>query len=291
MSELTKLFEEKEPETLQKLRDLVKKHEQEADPLVRWCTKPGCPGLMRGESLDAKKVVCPKCSTEVCFQCRDEWHGRTSCEQNMNSKLEGWADQHGGVRFCPVCRTKVEKNEGCNHMTCIICRYEFCWFCLGYAAHDAHHFDPWNPRSCGAGQFDRTATRWPIINYLKFVALIVIGILFIPLIYVLYFVVGGFLMGGFIMHDKCGRNPCAALIGCIVGVILGTLVGALLSPFALLIYLLGIVCSIGYAIYFIFRSLWFKVVGTAEPEEERNAKAQALLKIQEKIRENKKLVE
>ena len=105
---------------------------------------------MRGDSLETKVVICALCLTQVCFQCRDEKHEGT-CEENMNNKLEGWVQEHGGVRFCPVCKTKVEKNEGCNHMTCIICKYEFCWFCLGFAGAGSDHWNIMNPRNCGYG--------------------------------------------------------------------------------------------------------------------------------------------
>ncbi len=43
------------------------------------------------------------------------------------------------IRHCPKCRLKVEKNEGCRHMTCAVCKHEWCWLCgsdyYGYRGH------------------------------------------------------------------------------------------------------------------------------------------------------------
>jgi len=33
------------------------------------------------------------------------------------------------TRPCPRCQLPIEKDEGCNHMTCRKCRYDFCWIC------------------------------------------------------------------------------------------------------------------------------------------------------------------
>jgi hypothetical protein len=40
---------------------------------------------------------------------------------------EVWKDQNS--KKCPGCYANIQKNEGCNHMTCSRCRQEFCWIC------------------------------------------------------------------------------------------------------------------------------------------------------------------
>ena len=33
------------------------------------------------------------------------------------------------TKKCPKCNINVEKNGGCMHMTCVNCKYDFCWMC------------------------------------------------------------------------------------------------------------------------------------------------------------------
>ena len=38
------------------------------------------------------------------------------------------------TKKCPRCSTAIEKDEGCNHMSCRKCRHEFCWICMQVGA-------------------------------------------------------------------------------------------------------------------------------------------------------------
>jgi len=48
---------------------------------------------------------------------------------------ERWGDSkdfmENETKQCPFCLAWIEKNGGCNHMTCNHCRGEFCWLCFG----------------------------------------------------------------------------------------------------------------------------------------------------------------
>ena len=49
------------------------------------------------------------------------------CEDD--SETANWISAN--TKECPKCNSTIEKNGGCNHMTCRKCKHEFCWMCMG----------------------------------------------------------------------------------------------------------------------------------------------------------------
>lgn len=104
---------------------------------IKWC-----PGADCGRAVKAKPGVIGiqcDCGTRFCFRCGGEDHSPCSCEElkkwiikcKDDSETFNWLVAN--TKPCPKCQTCIEKNGGCNHMTCKngACKYEFCWVCCG----------------------------------------------------------------------------------------------------------------------------------------------------------------
>ena len=84
----------------------------------------------------------------TCMSCFQAAHSPYSCElaQEWSNKIREQLQQvdvdkssgdianalwlAANCKRCPRCQTPIEKDEGCNHMSCRKCRYEFCWICM-----------------------------------------------------------------------------------------------------------------------------------------------------------------
>ncbi|KAF8149451.1 hypothetical protein B0H34DRAFT_802444 [Crassisporium funariophilum] len=71
----------------------------------------GCP-----IESDHRPVVCGVAKMWL-KKCRDD------------SETANWIKSN--TKECTNCQSTIEKNGGCNHMTCKKCRHEFCWVCMG----------------------------------------------------------------------------------------------------------------------------------------------------------------
>ena len=102
---------------------------------LRWCPGNDCNYAVKCDigSMEQVNIKC-LCGHEWCFSCRKANHLPCSCElankwlvlHKTDSENVTWARAHG--KECKKCGNYIEKNQGCNHMTCR-CGYEFCWLC------------------------------------------------------------------------------------------------------------------------------------------------------------------
>lgn len=93
-----------------------------------YCLRAGCGSGQISETGD-KLMVCGECGYKQCLQCKVAWHEKESCEQYVHrsseakSRDEEKASERYISRFakrCPNvgCGYPIEKNGGCDHMTC-----------------------------------------------------------------------------------------------------------------------------------------------------------------------------
>lgn len=118
------------------------------------CSHPDCDAILHipvNENIDSDTATIPRsllCSNEhsTCSLCNKEAHSPCSCtdwqdwlqrirEVSNGKKVNGddiandlWVEAN--TKGCPRCKARIEKDEGCNHMTCRKCRHEFCWICM-----------------------------------------------------------------------------------------------------------------------------------------------------------------
>ncbi|BFZ21952.1 hypothetical protein BsWGS_24991 [Bradybaena similaris] len=137
----------------------------DSNPDMKWCPYPACgravklPDLDLGAKPSAKRSKIPSDTSRgvdcgvghyFCWECLEESHEPCSCEnwsrwfQKINEvkpeTLDGTEQETElaanclwlvtNSKPCPNCKSPIQKNEGCNHMKCSKCKYDFCWVCL-----------------------------------------------------------------------------------------------------------------------------------------------------------------
>jgi hypothetical protein len=117
----------------------------EKRPSFRKCLRPGCSNgqmyqiLGGGESSTSNRVECGACGFAMCFKHQCPWHENSLCDEyDLSSRrrqsvqlMQLWLAKSTKACPGPRCGVRIEKNQGCFHMTCRSCRFEFCWECLG----------------------------------------------------------------------------------------------------------------------------------------------------------------
>ncbi|XP_040570920.1 uncharacterized protein [Lepeophtheirus salmonis] len=144
---------------------------------IKWCPYPGCNRAVNLPENERKPLEyssgLPPMSHAVdcgaghffCFECGREAHAPIGC-----SAWRSWLTKVSSVdpselksssleyqeaanclwlitnsKPCPNCKSPIQKTDGCNHMKCSKCRFDFCWVCL----------ESWKKHSSGTGGYFR----------------------------------------------------------------------------------------------------------------------------------------
>jgi ariadne-1 len=103
---------------------------------LRWCPTPSCHRAVEYKGGGMMEIFC-HCGSVFCFKCGYEGHRPADCEivekwvQKNSTDAENVNWIIANTKKCPKCNVFIEKNQGCNHMTCRNCKFEFCWLCKG----------------------------------------------------------------------------------------------------------------------------------------------------------------
>ena len=109
---------------------------------LKWCPAPECEFAVdcTVKKRDLGRIVptveC-QCKHRFCFGCTLADHQPPPCSLvkkwlkkcEDDSETSNWISAN--TKECPKCNSTIEKNGGCNHMTCRKCKHEFCWMCMG----------------------------------------------------------------------------------------------------------------------------------------------------------------
>ncbi|KAK1795288.1 hypothetical protein P4O66_010468 [Electrophorus voltai] len=162
----------------------------ENNPAIRWCPRAGCeravrlagqgPGASASDPLSfpllqAPAVDCGK-GHLFCWECQGEAHEPCDCQtwkmwlqkvtdmkpEELAGVSEAYEDAANCLwlltnsKPCANCKSPIQKNEGCNHMQCAKCKYDFCWICL----------EEWKKHSSSTGGYYR-CTRYEVIQQVE----------------------------------------------------------------------------------------------------------------------------
>ena len=132
---------------VEKYKKFTKRAEILKDPNKKICPNPDCDSFLQRSEL-TKYVECEN-GHKYCFECLKPPHGDEKCDYIEEKQFMSWT-KGKRVKRCPRCKMYTEKNEGCNHMTCANCKYQWCWLCEGQYLYG--HYDS---GKCAGHQFTK----------------------------------------------------------------------------------------------------------------------------------------
>lgn len=143
------------PDSFPKFLQMRQEKAVETNAAWKWCPGNKCNLVVKAtvhsvaketDGVPSVPIRC-NCGHNWCFACQQEPHWPASCAEAafFRSQTESYEKivraKAGGitsvnVKRCPHCSYPIEKNKGCPHMMCAMCKGEFCWECLeNWASH------------------------------------------------------------------------------------------------------------------------------------------------------------
>lgn len=112
-----------------------------ADPEFFWCISTSCnSGHSHVSTTSSPIFTCTACNLRQCVHHSIPWHAGLTCKQYdyRIASTSRWKEEEKAsqktiketTKPCPKCHASIEKNDGCDHMTCRKCKHEYCWVCL-----------------------------------------------------------------------------------------------------------------------------------------------------------------
>lgn len=169
------------PDLLPKFESYQLRSFVETYGMTRWCPGPGCAQIALARNRDVDGIAkCNTCETCFCLKCGEEPHAPITCKDlavwqekcRNESETANWI--LANTKACPKCGSRIEKNHGCNHMTCSSCKYDFCWICLGkWSDHGAntggyYKCNRFDPGADGDDQSDAAKAKRELDRYLHY---------------------------------------------------------------------------------------------------------------------------
>lgn len=114
------------------------------------CPIPDCEGYAIKEmqaqyNFNNKNYMQCTNSHIFCNKCKTKEHGGIDCSQNENKIIFQddifihSREETKEYKQCPNCNILISRNEGCNHIICKNCNYQFCWLCL--RKYEPNHYE------------------------------------------------------------------------------------------------------------------------------------------------------
>jgi hypothetical protein len=130
------------PTDFSKYLYIKNKIEALTNPLYFPCPFPDCESYGLKNNIKKSSLTCLGNNHKFCTKCLKEDHPLQSCEGDKEVK-QLILSKFKMIRKCPNCDCLVEKEEGCNNVTCsnVLCNYTFCWTCMN-PYEKTHYINP-----------------------------------------------------------------------------------------------------------------------------------------------------